>query len=43
VLDETPAPRTIVGGAIVLSAIVAYLLWKIAQQRRIRPVAPPVN
>lgn len=42
-LEETPTPRTVVGGAIVLAAIVAYLIWQIAHQRRIRRVAPPAN
>ncbi len=41
VLDETPAPRTVAGGAVVLAAIVAYLIWQIAHQRRIRSLAPP--
>ena len=41
VLDETPAPRTVAGGAIVLGAIVVYLVWQIAHQRRIRRLAPP--
>ncbi|GAB4353317.1 MAG: DMT family transporter [Kiloniellaceae bacterium] len=40
-LAETPTPRTIIGGAIVLAAIVAYLIWQISHQRRIRQLAPP--
>ncbi|MGF1593793.1 MAG: DMT family transporter [Kiloniellaceae bacterium] len=40
-LEETPTPRTIVGGAIVLAAILAYLTWQIASNRRIRRLAPP--
>ncbi|MGD1876423.1 MAG: DMT family transporter [Kiloniellaceae bacterium] len=40
-LNETPTPRTILGGAIVLSAIVAYLIWQIANHRKIRQLAPP--
>jgi drug/metabolite transporter (DMT)-like permease len=41
ILDETPTPRTIAGGAIVLTAIVGYLIWQIAHQRKIRRTAPP--
>lgn len=40
-LAETPTPRTIIGGAIVLAAIVVYLIWQLAHQRRIRQLAPP--
>lgn len=40
-LGETPTPRTIIGGAIVLAAIVAYLVWQLVHQRRIRQLAPP--
>jgi drug/metabolite transporter (DMT)-like permease len=40
-LDETPTPRTIIGGAIVLTAIVAYLIWQLSNNRKIRRLAPP--
>lgn len=40
-LGETPTPRTIVGGAVVLAAITGYLLWQISNNRRIRRLAPP--
>jgi len=42
-LAETPAPRTMIGGTIVLAAIVAYLVWQIADHRKLRRVVPPVN
>ncbi len=42
-LDETPTPRTVTGGGIVLAAIVAYLVWQIAHHRKIRQLAPPAN
>jgi len=40
-LDETPTPRTIAGGALVLAAILAYLAWQLFTHRKIRRVAPP--
>lgn len=40
-LGETPTPRTLVGGAIVLVAIVGYLLWQLSNHRKIRRLAPP--
>lgn len=40
-LDETPTPRTVIGGTIVLAAIVGYLIWQLSNQRKIRRVAPP--
>jgi len=40
-LGETPLPRTVIGGAIVLAAILAYLAWQLSHQRRIRSLAPP--
>jgi drug/metabolite transporter (DMT)-like permease len=40
-LDETPSPRTIIGGAIVLAAIVGYLAWQLSNNRKIRRLAPP--
>ena len=33
-LDETPAPRTLLGGALVLAALIAHLAWQIAAARR---------
>lgn len=42
-LDETPTPRTVIGGAIVLAAILAYLVWQIADHRKMRRLAPPVH
>lgn len=42
-LGETPTPRTVVGGAIVLAAILAYLAWQLVTQRRMRRLAPPVH
>jgi drug/metabolite transporter (DMT)-like permease len=42
-LNETPTPRTIIGGAIVLAAIVAYLIWQLANNRKIRRLAPPAH
>ena len=41
-LDETPTARTVVGGAIVLAAILAYLAWQLIDHRKIR-IAPPVH
>ena len=40
-LDETPTPRTIIGGTIVLAAIVGYLIWQLSNHRKIRRLAPP--
>jgi drug/metabolite transporter (DMT)-like permease len=42
-LGETPTPRTVIGGAIVLTAILAYLVWQIADNRKIRRLAPPIH
>ena len=42
-LAETPSPRTLIGGGIVLAAIIAYLVWQIADNRKLRRLAPPVN
>ncbi|MFZ1814633.1 MAG: DMT family transporter [Rhizobiaceae bacterium] len=43
VLGETPSFRTVLGGGIVLAALLAYLGWQIIEQRRISRIAPPVN
>jgi len=42
-LDEVPGLRTIVGGAIVLAAILAYLAWQILANRKLRRIAPQVH
>jgi drug/metabolite transporter (DMT)-like permease len=42
-LAETPSPRTLIGGAIVLAAILAYLAWQIIDNRKLRRLAPPVH
>jgi drug/metabolite transporter (DMT)-like permease len=42
-LAETPTPRTVIGGAIVLAAILAYLVWQIADNRKLRRLAPPIH
>ncbi len=42
-LGETPTPRTVIGGAIVLAAILAYLVWQIVDNRKIRRLAPPIH
>jgi drug/metabolite transporter (DMT)-like permease len=42
-LAETPTPRTVIGGAIVVVAILAYLAWQIVSNRKIRRLAPPVH
>ena len=42
-LAETPTPRTMIGGGVVLAAIVAYLVWQIADNRKLRRLAPPVH
>jgi len=39
-LSETPSPRTIIGGAMVLAAIVGYLAWQLSNNRKIRRHAP---
>jgi drug/metabolite transporter (DMT)-like permease len=31
---ETPSARTLIGGAVVLAALIAHLAWQIARQRR---------
>ncbi len=38
--DETPAPRTVLGGAMIFAALVAHILWQIARQRRVPPIPP---
>ncbi len=40
-VDETPTPRTLIGGGIVLAAIVGYLIWQLSNHRKIRRLAPP--
>ena len=42
-LAETPMPRTVAGGGIVLTAITAYLLWQIVDNRKLRRLAPQVH
>lgn len=42
-LDEVPASRTLIGGAIVLAAILAYLAWQIIDNRKLRRIAPQVH
>lgn len=42
-LGETPNSRTLIGGGIVLLALIGFLSWQIADNRRIRKFAPPVN
>lgn len=42
-LGEVPSPRTVVGGAIVLAAILAYFALQLAQHRRGRRLAAPVH
>jgi drug/metabolite transporter (DMT)-like permease len=42
-LDEVPGLRTSVGGAIVLTAILAYLAWQIIDNRKLRRIAPQVH
>jgi drug/metabolite transporter (DMT)-like permease len=42
-MGETPRPRTIVGGGIVLMALVAYLALQMHESRRLRRLPPTVN
>ncbi|MEZ5790877.1 MAG: hypothetical protein R3D34_08845 [Nitratireductor sp.] len=42
-LNEVPSQRTIIGGSIVLTALIAYLLWQMVEQRRMKRLAPPVH
>lgn len=44
-LNETPSQRTVIGGGIILAALVAYLLWQMADQRRAQrmKIVPPAN
>ncbi len=37
---ETPAPRTIAGGVVILAALIAHILWQMARQRRVAPIPP---
>lgn len=41
--DEVPSSRTIVGGAIILTALVAHILVQMKGQRRARPAALGVS
>ena len=36
--DEVPAARTIIGGFIILAALLVHLGWEYRRQRRLRPV-----
>jgi len=38
---ETPSPRTVVGGAIVLAALLAHLGWQVHTHRRVMSAALP--
>jgi drug/metabolite transporter (DMT)-like permease len=38
---ETPSPRTVIGGAIVLAALIAHLGWQVHTQRRVINAALP--
>lgn len=42
-LDETPSARTIVGGAIILVALIAYLSWQLFDNYKIKKLPPTVN
>ena len=42
-LDEVPSPRTIVGGTIVLAAILVYFALQLAANRKTRRLAPPIH
>jgi drug/metabolite transporter (DMT)-like permease len=37
---ETPAPRTIIGGLMILAALIAHILWQMVRQRRVSPLPP---
>jgi len=37
---ETPTPRTIIGGLMILAALIAHILWQMARQRRVSPLPP---
>ncbi len=42
-LNEVPNSRTLLGGSIVMAALVAYLSWQIYDNYKIRRIVPPVN
>ncbi len=42
-LDETPATRTLIGGGFILASIIGYLVWQIADNRKIQRIAPTPN
>lgn len=42
-IGETPTARTLLGGTIVLVALLAYLGWQLRENHRLRRIAPPVN
>ena len=42
-LNETPTPRTLVGGCFILVSIIGYLVWQIADNRKIQRVPPTPN
>ncbi|MFZ2101395.1 MAG: DMT family transporter [Oricola sp.] len=42
-LGETPSLRTVLGGSIVLAALMAYLAWQIFGHHRLKRIPPPVN
>ena len=44
-LGETPSPRTVIGGGIILAALIAYLVWQLSDQHRPQRAraVPPVN
>jgi drug/metabolite transporter (DMT)-like permease len=40
IFSETPTPQTLIGGAILLIALVAHSLWELSEERRARLSAP---
>lgn len=42
-LNETPAPRTVLGGGIILVSIIGYLIWQIFDNRKLQRIAPTPN
>jgi len=42
-LSETPGPRTLIGGGIILTSIIFYLAWQIHDNRKTQRIAPTPN
>lgn len=40
IFSETPTPQTLIGGGILLAALIAHSVWELSEERRVRLSAP---